>query len=230
MLEKLSQPESLADRAYLEIKQAIIQGKFMPGELLPEEAVASMLGISRTPIRKAVAKLHYEGLVELENGKVARVARITEKDLQHFMSLRQHLETFAAEQAVPYVTESFIHQLQQLMVAQKQAIADANWDQFIDIDFRFHQAIAVITENQKLAEFIGQINNNLHRYLTLSGTLSQSAHEAYEEHLVIIDSLQRRDAAKAKEAMFNHLQHVHFRSLLKTDASENATDKQDAKS
>lgn len=226
MLDKLSQPESLADRAYLEIKQAIIQSKFLPGELLPEEAVASMLGISRTPIRKAVARLHYEGLVELENGKVARVARITEKDLQHFMSLRQHLETFAAEQAVPYVTDAFIDHLKQLMTEQKQAIEEQNWNQFIEIDFRFHHAIAEITENPKLADFIGQINNNLHRYLTLTGTLSQSAEEAYEEHLAIIRSLQERDAAKAKAAMLDHLQHVHQRSLTNTDPSGNTASKQ----
>jgi DNA-binding GntR family transcriptional regulator len=215
MLEKISHPETLADRAYREIKQAIIQGKFLPGDLLPEETIASMMGISRTPIRNAIAKLAFDGLLEIENGKVARVAVVSEKELVHFLSLRQLLENFSAEQAVPFVTDQFINEMQRLMVEQKNAVDNKDWNNFIQLDFKFHVSIAEITQNQKLKEFIEQINNNLNRYLILPGTLEDSAHQAYLEHLDIIQSLQERNAEKARESMRQHIENVEKRSKLK---------------
>ena len=211
MLEKISPPETLADIAYREIKQAIIQSKFQPGDLLPEETLASMLGISRTPLRKAISKLAFDGLVELENGKVARVAVISNKDREHFLSLRKLLEVFATEQAVPFINDQAIQRLKHLMVAQKQSIDNKDWNDFITLDFEFHVTIAEISQNQKLKEFIEQININLHRYLILAGSLEESSFKAYEEHIEIIRSLEERNAQKAKDAMTRHMDNIQKR-------------------
>ncbi|MGE5700967.1 MAG: GntR family transcriptional regulator [Clostridia bacterium] len=105
MLNKLPQAETLAERAYKEMKKAILSGQFMPGDPLPEESIAAMLGISRTPLRKAITQLAFDGLVEMETGKIARVASFSDQDLEHFIRLRGVLEAFAAEQAVPFVTD-----------------------------------------------------------------------------------------------------------------------------
>lgn len=214
MLKKISQSETLADRAYREIKQAIIQSKFLPGDPLPEETIASMLGISRTPLRNAIARLAYDGLVEIETGKIARVAVVSQKDCEDFLKLRRVLEVFSAEEAVPYVTDDFIKSLEDLMVEQKEAIDDKDFYHYIELDFQFHVTIAQISRNQKLHYFIQQVNNQLHRYLILSGTLEDSADQAYLEHLEIIEALKQGDAAKARETMQRHIENVEKRSRM----------------
>ena len=208
MIKKIVQSETLADRAYMEIKKAIIRGDFEPGDPLPEENVASLLGISRTPIRKAITKLAYDGLVTLEKGKIARVAVISKQDFEHYMKLRKVLEVFSAEEAAQLVTDHLIVQLETLMNNQKKALEENDLYTYIDIDSRFHVKIAEISGNNRLQDFIEQINNQLTRYLVLSGTLADSAKEAYEEHLHIIDALKERDSKKAGEAIRLHIENV----------------------
>lgn len=212
MLNKLKQPETLADRAYREIKKAILQSKFLPGDPLPEESVAIMLGISRTPLRKAITRLAYEGLVELETGKIARVASFTEQDLVHFIQLREVLEAFSAEQAVPFVTDEFLSALEQTVHEQKEAIESGDYYSYIELDGAFHLLIAEVTQNPKLKEFIEQIISQLQRYLVLSKTIENSASQALQEHEEIIKALKARDLSKAGAAMRQHIRNVESRT------------------
>lgn len=212
MINKLVQSETLADRAYKEIKKAIIRGDFLPGDPLPEEGLASMLGISRTPIRKAISKLAFDGLVSLENGKMARIAVISAEDFQQYINLRKVLEVFSAEEAAPLVTNEMIGHLEMLMTNQKKAIEEKDLYTYVDLDSQFHLSIAEISKNGKLQDFIEQLHNQLTRYLVLSGTLSESAQEAHEEHLKIIEALKERNAKKAAEAVRFHIENVERRS------------------
>lgn len=212
MINKIKQSESLADRAYKEIKKAIIRGDFQPGDALPEEEIAAMLGISRTPIRKAIAELTYDGLVTSENGKKARISFISEQDFQHYIKLRKVLEVLSAEEAAPLISDEMIHHLEMLMINQKKAIEEKDHYTYIDLDLQFHLGIAEITGNRKLQDFIEQILNQLTRYLVLSGTLSESAIEAHEEHLTIIEALKERNAQKAADAVRYHIENVEKRS------------------
>jgi DNA-binding GntR family transcriptional regulator len=215
MLKKLSQPETLADRAYREIKKAILMSRFLPGDPLPEESIAAMLGISRTPLRKAISRLAYEGLIELETGKIARVASYSEQDLVNFIRLREVLEAFSAEQAVPFVTDEFLSALEETVREQQKAIEGEDYYSYIVWDAKFHILIAEVTQNQKLKEFIEQINNHLHRYLILSRTLENSASEALKEHQEIIGALKEGDVSKAGAAMRKHIQNVERRAKNK---------------
>ncbi|WP_445492062.1 GntR family transcriptional regulator [Niallia sp. 03133] len=212
MINKIVQSETLADRAYKEIKKAIIRGDFLPGDSLPEEEIASMLGISRTPIRKAIAELTYDGLVTSENGKKARISFISENDFQNYIKLRKVLEVFSAEEAAPLVTDEMIIHLETLMLNQEKAIEEKDLYAYIDLDSQFHVGIAEISNNRKLQDFIEQIHNQLTRYLVLSGTLAESAKEAHEEHLKIIEALKERNATKAGEAIRYHIDNVERRS------------------
>lgn len=214
MLQQISQTETLADKAYNQIKKAIIQGEFTPGDLLREEEISSMLGISRTPLRKAISRLAFEGLVEIENGKIARVAVLTPNDINNFLKLRMVLEVLSAEEAVPFVTEEFIGHLEKCMSEQKKAMEEKDFYSYIDLDVQFHCAIAEVSQNQKLLDFVEQINNQLTRYLVLTGTLANSAYEAYLEHLEIIEALKERDVKKAGESIRKHLENVEKRSQI----------------
>ncbi|WP_139368014.1 GntR family transcriptional regulator [Priestia abyssalis] len=215
MLRKLKQPDTLANQAYRSIKKAIIQGTFSPHEQLAEEHIASILGISRTPIREAMNRLAYEGLLEIEKGKKARVAAFTEHDHENFLELRQLLEPHNVWKLAANISSDTIRELEHNLLEQLQAIQEKNLYAFIDKDMEFHLLLTKGSENHKLGEFIEQLNTNLNRrFLILSGSLESSAHEAYSEHLSILEALKERNQEAAKERMIHHITQVEERVKL----------------
>ncbi|HWO97107.1 MAG TPA: GntR family transcriptional regulator [Bacillus sp. (in: firmicutes)] len=215
MLQKLKQADTLANQAYRSIKQAIIQGKFSPNEQLAEEHIASILGISRTPIREAMNRLAYEGLLEVEKGKKARVAAFTKHDYENFLELRQLLEPYNVWKLAATISSDVIRKLEHNLSEQFQAIQDKNFHLFIDKDMEFHLLLTKDSQNNKLVEFIEQLNTNLNRsFLILSKTLESSAYEAYTEHIAILEALKERDGETAKERMLHHIKKIDERMNL----------------
>lgn len=215
LLGKLKQSDTLANQAYRSIKKAIIHGTFSPHEQLAEEHIAAILGISRTPIREAMNRLAYEGLLQIEKGKKARVAAFTEHDHENFLELRQLLEPYNVWKLAATISTDIICELEQNLLEQLQAIQDNNLYAFIDKDMEFHLLLTKGSENHKLGEFIEQLNTNLNRrFLILSGSLERSMHEAYSEHVSILEALKDRNGEAAKERMIHHIEQVEERIKL----------------
>ena len=97
-LKNLKKQPSLADQAYAAIRSAIIANQLTPGEVLTEESLAEMLGISRTPIREAIYRLGQERLVEM-TGKGARVIGISAGDIADIYEIRLRLEGLCCRRA-----------------------------------------------------------------------------------------------------------------------------------
>ncbi|MDQ0246739.1 DNA-binding GntR family transcriptional regulator [Bacillus fengqiuensis] len=215
MLRKLRQPDTLANQAYRSIKKAIIQGEFSPQEQLAEEHIASILGISRTPIREAMNRLAYEGLLEIEKGKKARVAAFTEHDHENFLELRQLLEPYNVWKIAATISSDVIRELEHNLLEQLQAIQNKNFYLFIEKDMEFHLLLAKDSKNNKLVEFIEQLNTNLNRrFLISSKILELGVYEAYTEHIAILEALKERDGEAAKESMIHHIKKIEERINL----------------
>ena len=95
----------LRETVFLTLRKLILTGKLDPGERLTEVRLGKILGTSRTPIREAIRKLEIEGLVTITPGSGARVARITEGDLQDVMEVRSTLDQLCASLASQRITE-----------------------------------------------------------------------------------------------------------------------------
>ena len=97
-------PKAHTEMAYDSIKDGITSGVISPGEWLREYAVASSLGLSRTPVREALRALAAEGIVELEHNRGARVIAWTSEDIDEVYRLRALLEGFGATLAARHAT------------------------------------------------------------------------------------------------------------------------------
>ena len=84
----------LRDVVFNTLRRAILKGELKPGERLMEIALADKLGVSRTPIREAIRKLELEGLVVMAPRKGAKVASITERDLNDVLEVRKRNGSF----------------------------------------------------------------------------------------------------------------------------------------
>ncbi|MFJ7970376.1 GntR family transcriptional regulator [Psychrobacillus sp. NPDC096389] len=213
-MKKIMQKESLADQAFNSIKDAIIAGKLAQQEELPEEKLATDLGISRTPIREALKRLAAEGLVQMNKAKPATVATFTKDNALHYMEIRKLLEIHNIEKNADRLSDQVLYELNKNLEGQLEAIESNQYNTFMDYDRAFHLQLANIGDNVKLADLISQMNTGVNRaFLFLSNTLPVSAKDAYMEHVKIVQALQKQEKELAKQLMILHLENVERRFL-----------------
>ncbi|MBU8880415.1 GntR family transcriptional regulator [Bacillus sp. FJAT-29790] len=222
-MKKITQNVSLADQAYNLLKKAIISAELAPEEELPEEKLASDLGISRTPLREALTRLAMEGLIVLQKGRPATVATFTKEDSLEYMELRRVLEIYNIEKITPSVDKELINDLRRNLAKQLDAISNKNYYEFIQFDREFHLILASRNGNRKFQEMIQQMNTGINRaFLILSSTLQVSAAEAYKEHVKLIEALETKNVSLAKEQMLEHIQNIEKRYLRFFPKEENS--------
>ena len=213
-MEKIIQNESLAEKAYQILKEEILNGSFEDKEALPEERLAKNLGISRTPLRDALAQLASEGLIIQQKGSPAKVAGFTRKRSLEYMELRSLLEVYNVEKSIAKMDKAFFEKLDQNLAEQKTAIQNGTYNDFIEKDREFHLLLASVNQNQELQQLIHRINTGVNRaFIILSKTVPQSAEPAYEEHVDIVKALKEKDVILAKNKMIVHMNNVEKRFL-----------------
>lgn len=221
-MKKIVKQESLADQAFNSLKDAIIAGRLEQEEELPEEKLASDLGISRTPIREALKRLAADGLVHMHKARPATVATFTKEDCLHYMEIRKLLEIHNMEKNGDRLYEEVLYELKNNLEGQIEAIDSNDYNSFIDLDREFHLLLANIGDNIKLIELINQLNTSVNRaFLLLSNTLPVSAMDAYVEHKEIVQALQSFEKDLAKQLMIVHLDNVEKRFLNYYTEEEN---------
>ncbi|MDA8062265.1 MAG: GntR family transcriptional regulator [Actinomycetota bacterium] len=112
---------SSAEAAYAALREGIVSGQHAGGARLEEETLAAALGVSRTPVREALRRLHAEGLVQVEPRRGARVSTWGAEELDEIFELRALVEGYGAARAATRVTEAQLAQLEDLCEAMEEA-------------------------------------------------------------------------------------------------------------
>ncbi len=118
-----SEVTSSVDAAYAAVRDGIVSGEHAAGSRLREEDLAEALGVSRTPVREALRRLHSEGLVELEPRRGALVATWGADELDEIFELRALVEGYGARRAATRVTEVEVARLEGLCDEMDEAAA-----------------------------------------------------------------------------------------------------------
>ncbi|MCR5546610.1 MAG: GntR family transcriptional regulator, partial [Lachnospiraceae bacterium] len=140
----------LRDVVFNTLRDSILKGELEPGERLMEIHLANKLGVSRTPIREAIRMLEQEGLAVTIPRKGAQVAKMTEKDLQDVLEIRDALDELAALNACKNMTSEYLSELRSSMVAFKNAADRGNVREIVEADEQFHNVIYRAADNPKL--------------------------------------------------------------------------------
>src|SRR5580698_2860343 len=130
------------EKAYLTIREGIIRGRFPPGSHLTAQDLAAGSGLSRTPIREAMRRLHAEGLVEFIAHRGAFVKRLDESEINDIYALRVTLEAYAAEAAARKRTRVQLERLRDLAQQMRDLIE---------------------RDRQTILEKVADLNNEFHR-------------------------------------------------------------------
>jgi DNA-binding GntR family transcriptional regulator len=209
--------ESLADRAYREIRDRLVMLDIRPGSPINEDQLGASLGIGRTPVREALKRLAHERLVVAypRRGTFATDVHIT--DLAHISEVRQHLEPIAAAAAARRATDrervSLSDLADRLQSAETKRL-DAH--ELMRLDLQAHRALYAATHNPFLEDTLARYDNLANRiWCLLIGRLSGMAGHV-GEHGPLLEAVVAGDADSASELALQHV--IHFehevRSLL----------------
>lgn len=206
--EASASAESRADEAYNLILARIISGELPSGAALKSTQLAAELGLSRTPIVTALARLAADGIVTQRHNQRAVVRPNAANWLLEIHELRLLLEPPAAARAAQYMTDETLMRLN-AEAAEVKPESDGEWIRRArEFDFSLHQAIAESVRNQPLRDAI----NKCWQYKRLSYQLTSERPDyilsGFHEHCAILSALLARDPAMASAEMEIHLRHA----------------------
>jgi len=180
-----------ADLVYKTLKDEILSGHIGPGELLSESEIAKRFNVSRTPVREALNQLACDSIVVSLPQRGHLVRTISFSEVIEAFRLRELLEIEAAGEAALNITDAEIAELKEIMENKKDRVL---------MNYKFHTAIARISGNRLLNEFIEELLMLMQRLMINHPTLLDPTPE-----LNIIEALETRDPEAARKAMREHL-------------------------
>ncbi len=195
----------LRDVVFHTLRDSILKGELEPGERLMEIHLANKLGVSRTPIREAIRMLEQEGLAVTYPRRGAQVAKMTEKDLQDVLEIRDALDELAAKSASKNITPEAISELKETMTAFKEAAYRGDIREVAAADEKFHNIIYQAADNPKLLVIIHNLKEQMYRYRYEYVKDNANYERILKEHEEIILGLEKKDAGYVRERMHAHL-------------------------
>lgn len=198
---------SLADQAYLHLRQEIITCRLPPESEVSEHDLAKRLGMSKTPVHEALARLAMEGFVEIVPRRGSRIKPVTIKDINDLFVARLALESKAASLAAIHITEQQLNELDKLAKASYTKQEEASIDYFIEANKNFHIAVAEASGNPRLVALITSLLEESARFFYIGARMrdvSDLNMETNQEHNQIVQVLRKHDSAATHDIILKH--------------------------
>ena len=193
---------SLRKQVVAILREAILTCRMEPGAVLNERELAEQLGVSKTPVREALSLLNHEGLVQILPRQAYVVTPITVRDVHECFDLRIILECAAVELAAARITDAELAELDAVVSGEADAEPVART---LDRNVDFHSLIARASGNERLTVLIEKLLSEMPRLITVGYVMGEHEH--------LMNALRKRDPARAREAMREHILHVKEKAL-----------------
>ena len=200
----LLERESLADQLFTHIKKMILSQELKGGESIPEEKIARLFGVSRTPIRETLRKLEKYGLVKINPRSQATVVEIAPEEALYIGEVRKAIETLATRLLAKKAGPEDIQSLKKIAKECVTAIKSGNSGEAFVADSQFHLEIARRSGNP----YIYSILKNLEAKIQLIRIIYCSPKVLMVDikiHTQIIDAIAEHDSKGASTLMQKHI-------------------------
>jgi len=214
---------SLLSAVTKSLRDAILKGKFRPGERLPEPMLAQFFNVSRSPIREALRMLEVEGLVEVNPRRGARVRLISDQEVVEVIELRAELERFNAHNAAQRCDDDLRGALQLLLKEGNEAAARGDAEGTKAANDRFHAVVAQGGRNRYLAEYIRTLREKT-LWLFASAQADRIS-ESWREHAAIIEAILAGDPELSSLLAARHVRRVG--EVVRAELGRESTELQD---
>jgi DNA-binding GntR family transcriptional regulator len=196
---------SAADIVHAALTEAIVSRTLPPGWRLSEERLATLFGVSRTPIREALTRLTESSLAKRDERGTLRVDPITAEKILEVYAVRRVLDGLSAGLAARVGTPLVLVELRQVNRMLAEAAAAKDFAVVAKLNLDFHAAVARASRNVLLTQFVEQIHTWIRRIPTTTLSYGNRAEESVVEHGHLIDAIADRDAERAEQLARDHM-------------------------
>jgi len=200
---------SKAVQAYAAIKKRILDARYVPGERLSEVNLAKELGLGRSPIRTALAKLRSDGWVAISPQSGTYITSLSEKEIEDLLGLRLLLETHVANLAARLIGDDDLRKLRRAFdVVCPTGVADLDEDAFEDFnefDSLFHLTIYRAAGNALITDILANLLDKVQWLKSTTRPSSERIRSGFMELKRILEALEARDAKAAAARMREHI-------------------------
>jgi DNA-binding GntR family transcriptional regulator len=205
--EPLEGTATFKDRAYGALKEVLlsldIYGR--PGEIrLDERALALQFGISRTPVREAMAQLEREGFVRSIPRRGIYIVRKTRAEVIQLIEAWAALESMAARLITENASDKEISQLREMFAKFENGRLHAKLDEYSEVNIQFHQAIIAMSKNEVLIRLAENLFTHMRMIRRKTITEKNRADRSIHDHMNIIEAIESRDTGRAETLVRQH--------------------------
>ena len=214
VVAKLDRTTPLATRAYQAIKQMIIRNELEPGHSVTETGIAEKLGISRSPVRNALARLHEERFLEAEQWTGLRVAPLDRNYVRELYELRTILEGLCAHKSAKLISDDEIEALASAKDRIEPLLRAGESREWDVLEPKFHDLVTERCDNEMLKTLLARLHDHWDRVRNaIAPAIAEHKLKDFEENQRILDAMRTRDPAQLQAAVETHVSNVAARML-----------------
>ncbi len=195
------------------IREAIVRGRFKPGEKLDQQMIADELEVSRSPVREALRALDAEGLVTLIPNRGAIVTERSLSELEEMYFTRGLVEGLAIQRSAPLMDDATLWKLENIIEA---AARTDDYGELLALNNDFHMLTYSTCNQPFIIDYIQQLRDLSAPYNRLFLDSAGGVEAAWKDHRRIYQACRRRDGDRAKEELERHLSKV-IRKIAQSD-------------
>jgi DNA-binding GntR family transcriptional regulator len=207
VLAPLEDTSTFADRAYAALKDTIVSLNVyqQDGEVrLDERQLASDLGISRTPVREAMAQLEREGFVRSVPRRGIYVVRKSKQEVIEMITAWAALESMAARLITVHATTDEIASLRRMFATFENGQARAHLDEYSVANIEFHQTIIRMSKNGVLVDLAENLFTHMRMIRRKTIGEQDRVERSIRDHMYIIEALEARATERAEDLVRDH--------------------------
>ena len=217
------QHQTLRERIYEEIVRLIVSGELPSGVSIDEKLLTERLQVSRTPFREAIGTLAKEGLIEIKPYRGFFVRSFSRKEVSDLYELRNTLECFAVELAVPQMSDAHIAGFERILDEAVAALRRGDLETYGARDREFHETIAELSGSAPLIETLSRLALQIQICRAIANESKEFAERAAQERDQILQAFRTRDIPQAKALMHAHISDVQQAVLARFRKESPAT-------
>jgi DNA-binding GntR family transcriptional regulator len=199
--------ENLSARVYNQIKNLILCNEIMPGQKLHHQQLSERLGVSRTPVREALTRLVQEGYVSFLPNRGFTCKEIRMQEAEELYELREAFEAFAVEKAIANLTDSALDLLREKMNSYGRDVQNRFTRERLVYDQDVHLEIARLAGNETLTSMLAHVFERIVLKRRTDGLYDPArGTTAHQEHLQLLEAIERRDPREAVAIIRSHIQ------------------------
>ena len=198
---QIKRPNSLSKIAEDHIRESIVRGRFRMGESLLEVKLSDAMGISKTPIREALAALNLQGLVQIIPQRGAFVFSLSKQEIVQLCQFRLLLETAALDQSFAKSPVALVAELENIVIKMATARDTGAFERYLDLDSDFHDAFFNHCRNHYLCEGYNKVSDIVKTMRTYLSKTKHRITKSFEEHQAITELLKNGKLKAAKTVL-----------------------------